>query len=257
MNVKGDWWKDFFNEIYLITDARSVCDPDLTRREADLIEEVLQLDKHDRILDLCGGHGRHSLELAKRGYRDLTVFDFSGYLINLGKRLAREAGSTIKFVCGDARSSGLKSNDYSAIFVMANSFGYSSSERKNHRMLKEMKRLLRRGGKLLLDLTDPDHVKNNLKPCSWHEANDDIIVCRERKLSNNVIKAREVVLSKKKGLLRDGYYCERLYHADGINKLLGAVGFVNAMTKRNISLHRRKKDYGFLTSRMIVTATKP
>ena len=90
IKVKKDWRKDFFNHIYLITDARSVCDVELTCREIDLLEKTLNLKKTDRILDLFGGQGRHSIELAKRGYRNLSVLDYSNYLINLGKRLARK-----------------------------------------------------------------------------------------------------------------------------------------------------------------------
>lgn len=256
MKVKKDWWKDFFNEIYLITDARSVCDEALTCREADLLEEALDLRKDDRILDLCGGHGRHSLELARRGYRDITVLDFSRFLVKLGKRIAKERGYDIKFICDDARSSMLKEKSYSAAFIMANSFGYFQNERENRKVLRESCRLLKSGGKLLLDLSSPDYIKKNLKPFSWHEASEDIIVCRQRELKDNIIKAREIVISKKKGLLRDGYYCERLYDEDKIKGLLEETGFGNLSVKKNISLHNVKRDYGFLTSRMIVTASK-
>ena len=254
--TRNDWWKDFFNKIYLITDARSICNPSLTRQEVGLLEEVLDLDKNDRILDLCGGYGRHSLELARRGYRDLTVLDFSNYLIRLGRKMARKAYLNIKFVRGDARFSGLKANDYSVIFIMANSFGYFQDQRENLLILKESHRLLKRGGRLLLDLTNPDYVRNNLKRLSWHEASKDVIVCRQRELKGNIIRAREIVISKKKGLIRDGCYCEQIYNRDRITRLLKGIGFKNLSIKKNISLHKDKRDYGFLTSRMIVTAVK-
>jgi D-alanine-D-alanine ligase len=257
MKVKREWWKGFFNETYLITDARSVCDTDLTRQEVDLVEDVLRLKKRDRILDLCGGHGRHSLELAKRGYSNLTVLDYSDYLIKMGRRMAKDAGADIRFICADARSTRLKKDDYTTVFIMANSFGYSVDERENAKLLKEVYRLLSSGGKLLLDLTDSDYVKNNLKPVSWHEANDDIIVCRKREIDKDIIRAREIVISKKKGLIRDGYYCERLYSRNRIYRLLKDAGFINISAKNEISLHKKKKDYGFLTSRMVVTAVKP
>ncbi len=256
MKVKKDWWKSFFNDTYLITDARSVCDPALTRQEVDLVEDILHLHKKDRILDLCGGQGRHSLELAKRGYRDLTVLDFSGYLINEGKRMARRSGSDIRFICSDARRSRLKAADYSKIFVMANSFGYFSDEGENRRLLKEAYRLLKPRGSILLDLADPGYVKRQLKPLSWHEANKDVIVCRERVIDKDVIKAREVVISKKKGLIRDGRYCERIYTKKSITCALKSAGFKNIAVKKSVSLHKKRKDYGFLTSRMLVTATR-
>jgi D-alanine-D-alanine ligase len=139
---------------------------------------------------------------------------------------------------------------------MANSFGYFPDERENLRILREMHRLLQTGGKVLLDLTDPDYVRKHLKPQSWHQANKDIIVLRERKLHGNIIKAREIVVSKKRGLLRDGFYCERIYNKDRITRLLKKAGFKNLSVKKDLFLHKQKKDYGLMTSRMFVTAEK-
>lgn len=256
MKVKKDWWKGFFNEIYLITDARSVGDYALTRKEVGFVESILRLKKNEKILDICGGQGRHSLELAKRGYSDLTVLDSSRYLIKMGRKMAKDSGVDIKFICRDARATKLRKDDYSTIFIMANSFGYSPYKRENTRLLREAHRLLKRDGKLLLDMADSDYVKGNLNPVSWHEADDDILVCRKRELKKDTIRAREIVISKKRGLVRDGYYCERLYNKDKIISLLRSVGFKSVSVKNNISLHKKKKDYGFLTSRMIVTAVK-
>jgi len=64
---------DLFDHIYLLTDARSVCDTELTSREVLFLEETLNLDKSASILDLCGGQGRHSLELSRSGFSDVTV----------------------------------------------------------------------------------------------------------------------------------------------------------------------------------------
>ncbi len=256
IKTKKDWWKGFFDETYLLTDARSVGNPSLTRKEVTLLETLLSLHKQDRILDLCGGQGRHALELARRGYRDLTVLDYSSYLTRLGRNQTREKGLNVKYLQRDARSTRLKSNDYSVVFIMANSFGYFSRERENIRVLKEANRVLKTGGRLLLDLTDADYLRSRLKPVSWHEANKDVIVCRQRQLTKDLIKAREVVISKKKGLIRDGYYCERIYNRNKIRQLLKTTGYKNIEIKNKISLHKKVKDYGFLTSRMFVTATK-
>lgn len=256
IKTKKDWWKGFFNETYLLTDARSVDNPALTRKEVTLIEDLLRLDKKDRILDLCGGQGRHAQELARRGYLDLTVLDYSTYLTRLGRSVTKENGLNVKYLQRDARSTRLKSSDYSVVFIMANSFGYFPRERENIQILKETNRLLKSGGRLLLDLTDPDYLRGRLKPVSWHEANKDVIVCRQRVLAKDIIRAREVVISKKKGMIRDGYYCERIYSRDKIRHLLRRTGFRNIEIKNNVSLHRKIRDYGFLTSRMFITAAK-
>lgn len=88
--VSNDWWKNVFDEVYLQTDARSVCNQDLTCQEVDFLEHALNLnadsDKDIPILDLCGGQGRHALELSRRGFNNVTVLDYSEYLIEQGKK---------------------------------------------------------------------------------------------------------------------------------------------------------------------------
>ena len=54
----------------------------------------------------------------------------------------------------------------------------------------------------------------------------------------------------------DGRYCERLYTRAKIARLLKRTGFKRVSAKNSVSLHKRKTDYGFLTSRTIVTAVK-
>jgi len=256
IRVKRDWWKKFFNHIYLITDARSVCDAELTSRETDLLERIIGLRKNDRILDLFGGQGRHTIELAKRGYQDLSVLDHSNYLINLGKRSAKRENVNINFYRGDARSTGLANNNYSVIAIMANSFGYFSNAKDNLRVLQETNRLLKPKGRLLLDLANPVYVKNNLKPIPCHKISNNFIVFRKREIKDDRVRTREIVISKNKGLLRNECYCECLYSRTKISQLLKRAGFKNIKIKNNLSLHKGKQDYGFLTSRMIVVATK-
>ena len=255
IRVKKDWWKDFFNHIYLITDSRSINDGRLTSREVDLLEQILNLNKTDRILDLCGGQGRHSIELSKRGYCNLTVLDYSKFLINLGKKLAKNQELNIRFHQADARCTRLKSNTFSVIIVMANSLGYFPNEQENLQVLKETNRLLKPNGKILLDLADPIYTRDRFKPVSWHRIGG-VDIFRIREIKNNLVKTQEIVICEKQGLLRNGCYCARLYSKSRINQLLVKAGFRNININKNVRLHKKKQDYGMLTSRMIVTATK-
>ena len=250
------WWQTLFDEVYLITDARSVCNEELTHREVDFLEAYLQIGKTDSILDLCGGHGRHSLELARRGYRSATVLDYSGYLVQLGKANAAEQRLPVCFVRGDARNTGLAPGRFDVVLLMANSFGYFPDDRDNLQVLREAHRLCRSGGKLLLDLLDPAYVVEHFRPLSIHRATEDIIVHRERELADNLIRVRETVLSRKKGPIRDGVYCERLFKEREILALLKQAGFARVGFKNDFSSHTTPGDYGFMTRRVIVTAVR-
>ncbi len=250
------WWQTLFDEVYLITDARSVCNEELTRREVDFLEAHLPIGRADRILDLCGGHGRHSLELARRGYRAATVLDYSDYLVQLGRARACEQELPVSFVQADARRTGLAGERFDFVIVLANSFGYFPDDRDNLRILCEARRLCRAGGTLLLDLIDSNYVKKQFRPLSFHNANEDITVKRERELAGNLIRVRETVVSGARGLLREGTYCERLYREDELAGLLERAGFGRIAFKRDFSSHENPGDYGFMTQRVIVTAVR-
>jgi D-alanine-D-alanine ligase len=257
VKINPDWWKTIFDETYLITDARSVCDNELTYREVDFIEQVLNLEKSSSILDLCGGQGRHSLELSKRGFEDVTVLDYSSFLINLGRQRAMRERLNTKFIQSDARDTGLPNQRYRFIIIMASSFGYFLDEKEDRKILCEVFRLLTPGGSLLLDLPDREYVLKNFSPQLWHEANKDIIVCRKRRLDRDMIFGREIVISKIEGLIRDETYCTRLYSQERISELLRSVGFSSITTQKGFVSHKKKEDYGCMTNRIIVIARTP
>lgn len=257
VTVNPDWWKTLFDETYLITDARSVCDEDLTRREVDFLEQVLDLEKSSPILDLCGGQGRHSLELSRREFEDVTVLDYSIFLINQGRERATRERLNTRFIQGDARDTGLPDQGYRHVIIMASSFGYFLDEKEDEKILREAFRLLMPEGVLLLDLPNRDYVMSNFSPQSWHEADEEIVVCRRRAHENDMIFCREVVISKSKGLIRDEAYCSRLYTKERITGLMTSVGFSAITIHKDFTPHKDKGDYGTMTNRMIVIAQKP
>ncbi|MGD9320314.1 MAG: class I SAM-dependent methyltransferase [Desulfobacteraceae bacterium] len=251
-----DWWKRIFDETYLITDARSVCDDELTCKEVDFLEEVLKVDSSWPVLDLCGGQGRHGLELSRRGFKDVTVLDYSEYLINQGKEKAQQEGLNTFFIREDARDTDLASERFKIIVVMASSFGYFVDECENEKILFEANRLLMPEGKLLLDLPNKDYVLKNFNPESWHEADDDVVVCRQRRLEEDILYSREKVISKSRGGIRDETYCTRLYSEKKIVKMLVSCGFSSIDVQKDYMSHEKKGDYGCMTNRMIVIAHK-
>lgn len=256
IHVDDNWWQDLFDEIYLMTDARSVCDERLTCQEVDFLTQTLDLDKSDLILDLCGGHGRHSLELSRRGFNNVTVLDYSTYLIDLGKARAREEKLNTVFIQGDARNTRLPGQSFHFIIIMASSFGYFVNEGENKKILKESFRLLQPEGTLLLDLPDRNYVLQNFNPFSFHEVSEDVTVCRQRELRDDIIYSREAVISKKRGCVRDRTYCTCLYSSEKITDLLNSVGFLPITCNSNFMNREADGDYGCMTNRMIVTAKR-
>ncbi|MBC2715489.1 MAG: class I SAM-dependent methyltransferase [Desulfobacteraceae bacterium] len=258
INVAPDWWKTLFDEVYLTTDARTVCNHELTCREIDIFCKLISINPDDSLLDFCGGHGRHSLELYRRGYKKCTVFDYSHTLLRVGAENAANLKCNIRFIQGDARNSQLEDEKYDHVMILGNSLGYVPDEKSDFSILSESFRVLRSKGRLLLDVTDGKSVRERLMPIAWHEIGDDVVVCRQREVNNNYIYAREMVLSKKDGLIRDKNYCIRIYEKNYLKELLGAAGFtdVNIFSQNSIA-GINEADRGCMNHRLIITACKP
>ena len=66
---------DWYRKIWTL-DIQDQVQTEDTTREVDFIISKLSLQRNERILDLACGFGRHSLELARRGF-DVTGVDIT------------------------------------------------------------------------------------------------------------------------------------------------------------------------------------
>ncbi len=256
IKVDPDWWRRLFDEVYLLTDSRSVCDEEITRREVDLICRLLPMDYAHKILDLCGGHGRHSFELCRRGFLNCTLLDYSECLIQHAKARAAERNCLMEFIRADARHTGLPGDHFDHVIIMGNSLGYLPEPDADLEILKEANRVLRPRGWLMIDVVDGAAVRESFKPSSWHEIGSDMVVCRQREINESMVLAREVVLSKGKGLIRDCTYSIMLYDLHAIKALLHQAGFNELSAHSQSSLQASCEDCGFMNMRKIVTGRK-
>ena len=256
INADPDWWKKIFDDVYLITDARSVCDRGITAREVDLVCEMLSLKGEHRILDLCGGQGRHTFELCSRGYRECTLVDYSQFLTDSARTEASRLKLEIEIKRADARNTGLPPGFFDCVLILGNSMGYLPEKAADLDILREAHRLLTRGGKVLVDVVNGSSIKENFHPYAWHEILEDIVVCRQREIRAGRVHAREVVLSKKRGLLRDQTYSIRLYEPGSLELLLSKAGFKGIEVQTDFSPHPRKGDYGCMNNRMVAVGCK-
>lgn len=258
MNIKvdPDWWKKIFDEVYLLTDARSVCDELLTRQEVDLILETLPIRPQHKILDLCGGHGRHSLELYARGFTECTLLDYSKYLIDHARSNADTKNYRIKLIQRDARDTELPSESFDHVLILGNSLGYIVEPEADELILQEAKRVLRKKGWIFVDVTDGSTVGETLTPTAWHEIDTDKVVCRQRELVGKRVNARELVLSKNEGLIRDSTYSIRMYKPRELATLMEKAGFKKVRVQNDFRAHQDEGDYGFMSRRMLAIGRK-
>jgi len=256
-HVPTDWWRWIFNSIYLKTDGDVIDDAQITAKEVDILTDILKLSPQDKILDLCCGQGRDSLELARRGFSEVEGLDRSRYLIQRAKAQSRKEGLSVKFREGDARKLPYQPDTFDVVLVLGNSFGYFESSQDDARVLKEIFRVLKPWGRVLIDAADGEYLKRKFQPRSWEWIDKNYFVCRERSLSRDKQRliSREVVTNVKKGVIADQFYAERLYTRKSLEKLLQTVGFLDITVHRQLSSDSlRNQDLGMMERRIIVTA---
>lgn len=256
INVDSGWWKTLFDEIYLLTDARSVGDEEITRREVDVICDLLPLQPSHRILDLCGGQGRHSLELCARGFACCTVLDYSAFLLEQGSLAATGRGLKVDFIRGDAAATGLPEGSFDHVLILGNSLGYLPRADDDLKIAAEAFRLLRPGGWFLVDVADGTEIRRTFRPNAWHEVGEDIVVCRQRELDGDRVRARELILSRDRGLVRENTYAIRIYGQEEMMSLVRRAGFGQVDVLRGYPARRNGVDYGFMNNRFLLTARR-
>lgn len=256
-HVHPEWWRHIFNATYLKTDGDVVDDREITRTEIDLFTEFLKIAPDDKVLDLCCGQGRHTLEMARRNLPNVEGLDRSHYLIQRAKALARKEGLTVRFREGDARKLSYAADYFDKVMIPGNSFGYFETAQDDLKVLKEVARVLKPWGMVLVDVTDGEFLREHYQPRSWEWIDSKHYVCRERSISIDSQKliSREIVANIDKGVLVDQFYAERLYTRETITDLLKQAGFSDITVHSELSPDsQRNQDLGMMARRIIVTA---
>lgn len=259
-HLPQEWWRELFDSIYLQTDGDVVENEANTRAEVDALIRATGIQPGDHLLDLCCGQGRHSIELAARGYLHIIGIDRSRYLIRLARKRARRRGLDISFREGDARKLRVRESSIDCLMVMGNSFGYFDTVEGDLKVLDAIKKVLHSGGTLALDLTDGAWMRANFEPRSWEWVDQNHFVCRERSLSSDGerLVSREVVVHAERGVIADQFYAERLYSRERIQALLERHGFRKVRVHENLqAVSDRGQDLGMMGNRLFITAQAP
>ncbi|MGA9193293.1 MAG: methyltransferase domain-containing protein [Anaerolineales bacterium] len=256
-HVRADWWRRIFNALYLKTDSDVVNDQLITANEIDLFTQTLNLSPDADILDLCCGQGRHTLELARRGFGNVQGLDRSHYLIQRARTTAKKESLNIKFREGDARKLPHATDRFDVVMILGNSFGYFETIEDDLRVLREVFRILKPSGQLLIDVSDGEYLKDHFEARTWEWLDKKHYVCRERSLSADGQRmiSREIITHAEKGVLADQFYAERLYTREGLVSLIQDAGFSQITVHGEINTQsQRNQDLGMMAQRLVVTA---
>jgi SAM-dependent methyltransferase len=136
----------------------------------EFISTELALPAGARILDLCCGPGRHSVELAQRGY-EVVGLDINESYISLARQLAEQEGVQATFLTGDMRDIPFEGR-FDAIINLGTSFGFFDSDQENGRVIKAVARALTPDGVFLLEMGNRDYYLKHFQPKDWRRLED-------------------------------------------------------------------------------------
>ncbi len=176
----NDWWQNFFDDNWKRLGFDSIT-AEQTGKEADFLVSALELKPDDKVLDLACGVGRHSLELARRGFRHVTGLDFTQAYLKEAILKARDGDLKVEFVQGDMKDLPFADESFDAVFNFFTSFGYFENESDNEKTAREVSRVLKPGGRFLLDVINRDWIVRNFQARGWSEYNGEYLL-EEREL---------------------------------------------------------------------------
>ncbi len=128
----------------------------------DTILGTINIPTDSHILDAACGAGRHSIILAEKGY-NVTAFDLSKTLLDIGEFELKENNFNVDFVRGDLRTICLKAN-FNLVLSLFTSFGYFEEDTENFRFPEKSYSMLKDGGYFVLDYLNSNFLIKNLIP---------------------------------------------------------------------------------------------
>lgn len=158
------WWRTHFEDNPTHRPAYKI------KSQIDGIERFLELEPRARILDLACGAGRQTLELARRGYRVMGI-DGSDEPLAEARSSARSERLNVHFLKTDVRNIPYRS-EFDAVVNLFSSFGYFPHERDDLRVLESVRKGLKPGGKLVLDLLNKEWLMRHFEPNFWEQGED-------------------------------------------------------------------------------------
>lgn len=146
--------------------------------EVDGLVALAGLEPGATVLDLCCGPGRHTVELARRGYR-VTGVDFSAVLLEQARAAAATHGLDPELVCADMAGF-VRPDAFDAVASLSTSFGWADTAAGDLAVLAHALTSLRPGGVLVIELLS-DEVLTRLGTDPVRAEQDGVVLVAQRR----------------------------------------------------------------------------
>jgi len=170
-----DWFAETFEGDYLRIYAHQA-EPQRLEKEAWELVRALDLAAGDAVLDCPCGFGRHSLVLARAGFR-VTGADLSQPFLKLAREAAARDKLDAQFVESDMRALPEDfSGRFDGAFSAFTSFGFFDAEADNQKVLDELARAVKPGGRVLIDVRNHLQLIDHEVPRVWFRGQDCVVL---------------------------------------------------------------------------------
>jgi ubiquinone/menaquinone biosynthesis C-methylase UbiE len=173
----AETWDAFFSDFYLRAFADDVRD-EQAAEQALAAARLAGCPEGGDVLDAPCGFGRHSIPLARAGYRVAGV-DRSPALIEEARRRAGSGERWLKFSRADYRELPQPDESFDCALNLFTSLGYLGDE-QDTRALGELRRVLRPGGKLLVEIMHRDLLVSNWSEQDWRLLGEGRLLLEQR-----------------------------------------------------------------------------
>jgi SAM-dependent methyltransferase len=223
VGVPGTWWQSFFRGPWERVQLAGYPD-ERTDAEVTFIVEAMQLTAGARVLDVPCGEGRHSVELARRGFEPVGV-DFNPVALEAGRVRARDKRVHVTFAEGDARTFAID-RPCDAAICFYGSFGYFD-DADNLRFAKRVAESLRPGGQFLVDVQVVETVLPDFRARDWWWMTPEqtTMVAEHRRFDVDTCRVEGTYTFIGEGHNETASFSIRLYTCKELRELLREAGF--------------------------------
>ena len=220
----AETWDAFFSDFYLrafADDARGA----EAERQALAAARLAGCPEGGDLLDVPCGFGRHSLPLARAGYRVVGV-DRSQALIDEARRRAGDARRP-KLVRADYRQLPFADASFDAALNLFTSLGYLGDE-EDTKALAEIGRVLRPGGRLLVESMHRDLLVREFREQDWRLLGEGRLLLEQRTFdaAAGVAQTTQTLIGTS-GERDSRTFSIRVYSATELTAMLGAAGLAD------------------------------
>lgn len=216
------WWAS--TEEILFDSDRVAASSD----QVDLLLELTPLQPRARVLDLCCGIGRHSIELARRGFT-VTGVDRTERYLERARNAAADAKVQVEWVLEDMRRY-RRAGEFDLIINMFTSFGYFDDPEEDILVAQNMLASLKPGGRLVMETMGKEVLARIFLSRNWEypDNNRDTIVLQEREVVGAWERMSNHWIILKDGRIEELTFDHRLFSAVELINLLKSAGFSDA-----------------------------